>query len=248
MTVRTRDELEGLRHVGRLVAGSLGQIEAAARPGITTAELDAIARDYLTARGATSGPQRDYGFPGFTCLSVNDEIVHGIPGPRVLRPGDLVKIDVTAVCDGYVADAAITVVLPPESPLAARLVACAREAFEAAMQVTRAGAPLVAIGRAVQATAERRGFHVVRELSGHGVGRRVHEPPEVPNYDEPRCRGTMHEGLVLAVEPIVAVTPSPAIESSDRWTVLTADGALAAHYEHTVVVRNGLPLILTAAA
>jgi len=248
MTVGSRDDLEGLRHVGRLVAGSLEHLEAAVRPGMTTADLDAIARDYLTARGAGSGPQRDYGFPGFICLSVNDEIVHGIPGPRVLRPGDLVKIDVTAVADGYVADAAITVAIPPATPLAGRLVACAREAFEAAMRVTRAGAPLVAIGRAVQSTVERRGFHVVRELTGHGVGRRVHEPPEVPNYDEPRCRGTMHEGLVLAVEPIVAVTPAPAIESADRWTVLTADGGLAAHYEHTVVVRAGDPLILTAAA
>lgn len=248
MTVRTRDDLRGLRHVGRLVAESLRHLEAAVRPGMTTAELDDIARAFLTARGARSGPQRDYGFPGFICLSVNDEIVHGIPGPRVIAAGDLVKIDVTAERDGYIADAAISVPVPPAPPVALRLIDCVREAFEAAMLVTRAGAPLVGIGRAVQGVAERRGFHVVRELSGHGVGRRVHEPPVVPNYDEPRCRGTMHEGLVIAVEPILAAAPGPAVESADRWTVRTADGSLAAHYEHTVVVRRGDPLILTAAA
>jgi methionyl aminopeptidase len=248
VTVGTRDDLEGLRHVGRLVALCLEHLEASVRPGMTTAELDAVARDWLTARGATSGPQRDYGFPGFICLSVNDEIVHGIPGPRVLAPGDLVKIDVTAVCDGYVADAARSVAIAPVAPVAARLIGCVREAFAAAMRVTRAGAPIVAIGRAVEAEVARHGFHVVRELSGHGVGRRVHEPPEVPNYDEPRCLGTMHEGLVLAVEPIVAASASPAIESADRWTVLTADGGLAAHHENTLVVRRDGPLVLTAAA
>ena len=248
MTVRTDGELEGLRHVGRLVAGCLARLQTSVRPGMTTAELDAIARDWLSARGAISGPQRDYNVPGCTCLSVNNEIVHGIPGPRVLRPGDLLKIDVTAVCDGYVADAAVSVALPPVPPVAARLMDCVREAFAAAVAVTRAGAPLVAIGRAVQTVAGRRGFHVVRELSGHGVGRRVHEPPEVPNYDEPRCVATMHEGLVIAVEPILAASAGPAVESADRWTVLTADGSLAAHHEHTIVVRRGEPLVLTAAA
>jgi len=248
MTIRTDGDLEGLRHVGRLVAGCLARLQTSVRPGMTTAELDAIARDWLGARGATSGPERDYGFPGFTCLSVNNEIVHGIPGPRVLRPGDLLKIDVTAVCDGYVADAAVSVALPPVPPVAARLMDCVREAFAAALVVTRPGAPVVAIGRAVQSVVARHGFHVVRELSGHGVGRRVHEPPEVPNYDEPRCRETLHAGLVLAVEPIVAAAPAPVREAADRWTVLTGDGSLAAHYEHTLVVRTGDPLVLTAAA
>lgn len=247
MTVRTREDLEGLRHVGRLVAESLARLEAAVRPGITTAEIDAIAERFFTDRGARSGPQRDYSFPGFICISVNDEIVHGIPGPRVVRPRDLVKLDVTAECDGYIADAAVSVPVPPADETALRLVACAREAFDAAMQVARAGAPIVAIGRAVEATAGRHGFQVVRELSGHGVGRRVHEPPEVPNWDDPAIRGTLHDGQVIAVEPILAAGPGRAVEAADGWTIIHEFAFLAVHHEHTLVVRDGPPLILTAA-
>lgn len=247
MTIRNDADLEGMAHVGRLVAESLRHLEAAVRPGMTTADLDDEARRFFTARGATSGPQRDYDFPGFICLSVNDEIVHGIPGPRVIRAGDLVKIDVTAECDGYIADAAISVPVPPVSEVAHRLIACTREAFHAALPAIRAGLPIVGIGRAVEATARRYGFHVVRELSGHGVGRKVHEAPEVPNYDEPLCRGTLKEGMVLAIEPILAAIPGRAIETDDRWTIRTETGCLAAHYEHTLVVGRGEPRILTAA-
>lgn len=247
MTVQTRADLEGLQHVGRLVAESLRLLEAAVRPGITTGELDAIAAAFFTGHGARSGPQRDYSFPGFICISVNDEIVHGIPGPRAVRPGDLVKLDVTAECDGYIADAAISVPVPPASDTALRLVACAREAFEAAMQVVRAGAPIVAVGRAVEATADRFGFQVVRELSGHGVGRRVHEPPEVPNWDDPSIRGSLRDGQVIAVEPILSAGPGRALEAADGWTMMQEHAFLAVHHEHTLVVRDGPPLILTAA-
>ncbi|HUD70496.1 MAG TPA: type I methionyl aminopeptidase [Dongiaceae bacterium] len=247
MTIRNESDLQGMTHVGRLVAESLRHLEACVRPGMTTGELDDEACRFFTARGARSGPQLDYDFPGFTCLSVNDEIVHGIPGPRVIRAGDLVKIDVTAECDGYIADAAISVPVPPVSEVARRLVACTRAAFQAALPAIRAGLPIVGIGRLVEATARRDGFHVVKELSGHGVGRRVHEPPEVPNYDEPLCRGTLKEGMVLAVEPIFAAGPGKALECDDRWTVRTETGCLAAHYEHTLVVRAGAPRILTAA-
>jgi len=248
VTIRTPADLEGLTHVGRLVALTLRRLESAVAPGVSTAELDRMAERFLTARGARSGPQRDYEFPGFVCLSVNDEIVHGIPGPRTLRGGDLLKIDVTAECGGYLADAAISVPVPPVSDLARRLVSCAREAFEEAMRVTRAGLPIAGIGRAVEATAGRHGFHVVRELCGHGVGRRVHEPPEIPNYDEPLRRDLLEEGMVIAVEPILAASPGRALESDDRWTILTESGCLAAHHEHTLVVQKGEPLVLTAAA
>jgi methionyl aminopeptidase len=246
MTLRNAADLQGMTHVGRLVAESLRHLEECVRPGLTTAELDDEARRFFTARGARSGPQLDYDFPGFTCLSVNDEIVHGIPGPRVIRAGDLVKIDVTAECDGYIADAAISVPVPPVPEVARRLVACTQAAFQAALPAIRAGLPIVGIGRLVEATARRDGFHVVKELSGHGVGRRVHEPPEVPNYDEPLCRGTLREGMVLAVEPIFAAGPGRALECDDRWTVRTETGCLAAHYEHTLIVRDGAPQILTA--
>ena len=248
MTVRSQADLEGLRHVGRLVAESFPVLEAMVRPGVTTAQIDAEAARFFTSRGATSGPQRDYDFPGFICISVNDEIVHGIPGRREIRPGDLVKLDVTAECDGYITDAAISVPVPPVSQTTARLIACAREAFDRAMEVTRAGAPIVAIGRAVEATAARYGFHVVRELSGHGVGRRVHEPPEVPNWDDPASRGTLSAGQVLAVEPILAAGPGRALEARDGWTMMQEHAFPSAHHEHTLVVRDGPPLILTSFA
>jgi methionyl aminopeptidase len=248
VTIRSREDLDGLKHVGRLVAESLALLERSVVPGITTGELDAIAERFFTERGARSGPQRDYDFPGFICISVNDEIVHGIPGPRAVRAGDLVKLDVTAECDGYIADAAISVPVPPVSATATRLVECTRRAFEAAMQAARAGLPIGGVGRAVQGVTDAYGFQVVRELTGHGVGRRVHEPPEIPNYDEPRARGRFEAGMVVAVEPILAAGPGRAIEADDRWTVLQEHGFLAAHYEHTLVVRDGAPLILTAAA
>jgi len=246
MTIQSSADLEGLRHVGRLVAESLRLLEAEVRPGITTGEIDAVAERFFTERAARSGPQRDYDFPGFICISVNDEIVHGIPGPRVIRPGDLVKLDVTAECDGYIADAAISVPVPPVAETTRRLIACAREAFEAAMQVTRAGAPIVGIGRAVEGVASRHGFQVVRELSGHGVGRRVHEAPEVPNWDDPSIRGTLASGQVIAVEPILAAGPGRAVEAADGWTMMQEHAWLAVHHEHTLVVQDGPPIILTA--
>jgi len=248
MTIRSQADLEGMRHVGRLVAECFPVLEAMVRPGVTTAQIDAEAERFFTARGATSGPQRDYDFPGFICISVNDEIVHGIPGAREIVPGDLVKLDVTAECDGFIADAAISVPVPPVEEATRRLVACAREAFEAAMQVTRAGLPIVGIGRAVEGVATRHGFQVVRELSGHGVGRRVHEPPEVPNWDDPSIHGRLHAGQVIAVEPILSAGPGRALEASDGWTMLQEHALLAVHHEHTLVVRDGPPLILTSAA
>jgi methionyl aminopeptidase len=246
MTIQSKADLDGLRHVGRLVAESLRVLEVEVRPGITTGEIDAFAARFFTQRGARSGPQRDYDFPGFICISVNDEIVHGIPGPRAIRPGDLVKLDVTAECDGYIADAAISVPVPPVSDTARRLIACAREAFDAAMLVTRAGAPIVGIGRAVEGVASRHGFQVVRELSGHGVGRRVHEAPEVPNWDDPSIRGTLARGQVIAVEPILAAGPGRAVQAADGWTMMQEHAWLAVHHEHTLVVRDGPPILLTA--
>ena len=247
MTIASRAELDALLEVGRLVAEARDLMAAAVRPGLTTAELDALGADFLRGRGASSGPQRDYGFPGFSCISVNDELVHGVPGPRAIRPGDVVKIDVTAEYRGYLADSAVSVPVPPVAEETRRLIACARDAFEAAMQVARAGAPIAAIGRAVRETTEGRGFHVVRELTGHGVGRRVHEPPEVPNHESGAPKGLLHEGLVIAVEPILSALPAKVVEDADRWTLRTDNGCLAVHHEHTVVVRRGDPLLLTAA-
>ncbi|HJU64573.1 MAG TPA: type I methionyl aminopeptidase [Gemmatimonadaceae bacterium] len=248
MTITTRSDLDGLSYVGRLVALALREMRAAVRPGITTAELDRVGARFLGRHGARSAPQLTYGFPGFNCISLNDEIVHGIPGERALKPGDVVKLDVTAELDGYIADSALTVVLPPRPPVASRLYRCAQSAFSRAMRAVRAGAPVSNIGRAVEREVSRWDFHVIRELSGHGVGRTIHESPEVPNWDTGDHSELLQPGMVLAVEPLVSARRSTVVEEADGWTLRTRDHSLAVHHEHTVVVTRGAPVIVTLAA
>lgn len=245
MTVSSKSDLAGLERVGALVALALREMERAAQPGLTTAQLDDVGAAFLRRHGARSAPQLSYDFPGFSCISVNEQIVHGVPGSRVLRPGDVVKIDVTAELDGFVADAAITVTLPPVSAEARRLRKCAQRAFAQAMTVARAGAAIREIGRVVEEEVERHNFAVVREMCGHGVGRSIHESPSVPNYYSLMTRGTLTEGMVLAVEPIISARPARVVEEPDGWTLRTHNGSLAAHYEHTVVIRDGEPLLIT---
>lgn len=247
MTIQSKSDLQGMRAVGKLVAEALKTMRAAVRPGMTTEQLDDVGAVYLRARGARSAPQLTYDFPGFNCISVNDEVVHGVPGSRVLGPGDLVKIDVTAELDGYIADAAISVVLPPATTLANNLAACARVAFKRAIKTANAGVRIAELGRAVQTEVERWGHTVIRDMGGHGVGRRLHEPPSVPNFFSPFTPGRLEEGLVIALEPIIAERPTAVFEDDDGWTIRTATGCLAAHYEHTIVIRNGRGEILTAA-
>ena len=247
MTISSEVELVGMSRIGRLLSLALKAMRAAARPGMTTAELDAVGATFLRAHGARSAPQLTYDFPGFTCISVNEEVVHGIPGPRVLRLRDVVKIDVSAELDGYIADAAITVVLPPVTVEARKLRRCVEVAFERALGAARAGIRLSEVGRAVKLEVQRRGFSVLRQLSGHGVGRRLHEEPSVPNYYDPLTQGTLTDGLVLAVEPIISAAPARLVHALDGWTVRTHNQSLAAHYEHTVVITQGPPLVLTAA-
>ena len=247
MTIGSTTDLTGMRAVGRLVAETLAVMRAAVRPGITTGELDATAESFARARGARSAPQLTYDFPGFTCISVNDEIVHGIPGPRRVRAGDVVKLDVTLELGGYMADSAVTVLVPPVSVEARRLQRCARAAFNRALAAAYAGAQLNGIGRAVEAEVRRSGFAVVRELTGHGIGRRIHEEPSVPNYPDPRADRVLTDGLVLAVEPMVTAAAAGVVEEPDGWTLRTHNRVLAVHHEHTIVVRHGAPLVLTAA-
>jgi methionyl aminopeptidase len=218
----------------------------AVRPGITTAELDAIARREFKRAGARSGPQLDYDFPGVTCISVNDEAVHGIPGRRRLRRGDLVKLDVTAELDGFYADACRTVVVGEGRPQALRLVRTAEEALAKALRVATAGEPLNTIGATVQQTVEARGFSVCDGLMGHGIGRRIHEAPDVPNNYDPELDQPLGEGLVITIEPLVAAGGPAVRMGRDGWTVRTDDASWSAHAEHTIVVRDGAPLVLTA--
>jgi methionyl aminopeptidase len=245
MSVNSPDELRALQAAGRVVAATIRAMRRAVRPGITTAELDAIARREFARAGARSGPQLDYGFPGVTCISVNDEAVHGIPGPRRLRRGDLVKLDVTAELDGFYADACRTVVVGEGRPQAVRLVRAAEHALARALKVATTGSPLNAIGATVQRTAHERGFSICDGLMGHGIGRRIHEAPDVPNEYEPSLGAPLTDGLVITIEPLLAAG-GPAVRlGRDGWTVRTGDASWSAHAEHTIVVREGAPLVLT---
>jgi len=246
MSVNSIDELRALQAAGRVVAATIRAMRRAVCPGITTRELDAIARREFRRAGARSGPQLDYGFPGVTCISVNDEAVHGIPGRRRLRRGDLVKLDVTAELDGFYADACRTVFVGEARPQAVRLVRTAEQALTRALNVATSGQPLNAIGSTVQRTVEERGFSICDGLMGHGIGRRIHEPPDVPNCYDPALAQPLTEGLVITVEPLVAAGSAAVRLGRDGWTVRTADASLSAHVEHTVVVRDGAPLVLTA--
>jgi methionyl aminopeptidase len=246
MSVETEEELKGLQAAARVVAEALRAMRRAVRPGVSTRELDALAGDVFMRAGARSGPHLDYGFPGVTCISVNEEAVHGIPGPRRLRDGDLVKLDVTAELDGFYADACCSVPVGRASPAVRRLVQTAERALARAIRAARDGAPLNAIGAAVEETVRPRGYAVCAELMGHGIGRRIHEPPDVPSYYDSRLSQPLTDGLVITIEPIISAGTGRVRGTGDGWTVRTADGSLSAHAEHTVVVRQGAPLVLTA--
>src|SRR5688572_30396007 len=246
MSIETAADLEGMTLAGRVVAEALSAMVRAVRPGMTTRDLDEIGARVLKQHGSRSAPQVVYGCPTVNLISVNDEVVHGLPGSRVLHAGDVVKIDVTAETGGYIADAATTVVLPDASADALKLRDCAVDAFAAGIGAARAGRRVSEIGRAVEREVSARGFHVLRELSGHGVGRTIHESPTVPNYFDPFQRDLLTEGLVLTIEPLISERRTRIRACADGWTLRTANGCLAAHHEHTIIVTNGAPMIVTA--
>jgi methionyl aminopeptidase len=245
MVVETAEELEGLRAAGRVVAKALRAMRAQVRPGITTAELDAVGARVFKQAGARSGPQLDYGFPGVNCISVNDEAVHGIPGPRRLRAGDLVKLDVTAELNSFYADACMSVPVGKARPTTTRLVMAAQRALRAGIEAARADAPLNVIGAAVEETVRARGFSVCASLTGHGIGRRIHEDPHVPNHYVSELSQSLSVGLVLTIEPIISAGTGAVHALPNGWTVSTSDGSRCAHVEHTVVIADGPPELLT---
>ena len=247
MSIKTPEELEKMKAAGQIVRRMLDAMKSAVRSGITTGELDAIGAETMRQNGARSAPALVYGFPGVSCISVNDEIVHGIPGRRKLRNGDLLKLDVTIEKDGFMADAAETIVVGEASPLGQLLASCARRAFEKSLAAARAGNRIHEIGRAIETEVRNSGFFVIHELCGHGIGRTIHEEPSVPNYADPMARQLLTEGLVITIEPIIASQSSKAFLARDGWTMRTADRGLAAHHEHTLMITNSEPLLLTAA-
>lgn len=248
MTIETPQDLQGLLAIGRVVGQTLCHMREAVRPGMTTAELDALGQAFLARHRARSAPVLTYGFPGITCISINEEAAHGIPGERRIQPGDLVKIDVSAELDGYIADAAITVAVPPVSALHQRLCDCAEAALAAGIAAARAGQPLGQIGRAAERTAREHGFRIVRELHGHGVGRRLHEPPtNIPMYATPAPTSRLADGVVLTVEPHITHGSGQSRGDRNGWTIHTRDRGAVAMVEHTIVVTADRPIIVTAA-
>jgi methionyl aminopeptidase len=246
MSITGPEELEALRAAGVVVRRVLEAMKRQAKAGITTGELDAIGAQVIEENGARSAPAMVYKFPGSNCISLNDEAVHGIPGDRPLRDGDLLKLDVTVEKDGFMADAAESVAVGTVSEEAERLIACSRRAFEKAMLVARAGFRVCEIGRAVEREVRRAGFSVIRELGGHGIGRTIHEEPRIPNYADPHAQQILTEGMVITVEPIIAAGSGRTLLAADGWTMKTADRRPSAHYEHTLVITKGPPMLLTA--
>jgi methionyl aminopeptidase len=245
VTLKTADQIAKMREAGKIVAAMLAATSAAVRPGISTAELDRIAADVLARAGAKSSFLGYYGYPATICTSVNEQIVHGIPGKRKLKEGDIVGIDAGAIVEGWHADAAITVPVGRISAQAEKLIAVTREALVRGVAAAKVGNRLGDIGAAVQRYVESQGFSVVRNYVGHGIGRAMHEEPQVPNYGTADLGRAIKEGLCIAIEPMVNVGGVATRVLDDNWTVVTEDGSLSAHFEHTLACLPEGTVVLT---
>ncbi len=246
MSINSEKDLEGLRKIGRIVARCLQHMQSKLEPGITTGELDAIGGKFLELHGARSAPKLVYNFPGFTCVSVNEEAAHGVPGVKILKAGDLVNIDVSAELEGYFADTGGSAIIPPESKLHLKICAAAKRALENAMKEARAGAKLNRIGHAIEAEAVRNGFTVIENLGSHGVGRALHEEPNfIAGYFDKTDKRILREGQVITIEPFISSGAFEVVENGDGWTLVTEPGIFTAQYEHTMVITKDRPLIMT---
>lgn len=246
ITLKSSREIGFMREAGRVVAEVHELMRRSVRPGVTTAELDHLVHDLITSRGGTPSFLGYHGFPASACISVNEEIVHGIPGPRVLKEGDIVSVDVGAIIHGYHGDAAITLPVGQVSESALRLIEVTEESFRAGAEQARVGNRLGDISAAIEAVARGQGFDLVREYTGHGIGRAMHEDPSVPNFGRADTGPRLRAGMSLAIEPMLTVGSAETRVLDNQWTVVTVDGSLAAHYEHTVLITEQGPELLTA--
>ncbi|GGE62539.1 type I methionyl aminopeptidase [Priestia taiwanensis] len=247
MIIKYDYELEALKKIGRIVALAREEMKKQAKPGMTTKELDLIGKRVLEEHGATSAPEKEYNFPGTTCISVNDEVAHGIPSDRVLQDGDLVNVDVSAALDGYYADTGVSFVIGEGDEVKNRLCEVVQLAFQEALKQARAGKKQNQIGRVVEKTAKENGFTVIKNLTGHGIGKSLHESPDhILNYYEAFDNKLFKNGTVIALEPFVSAGAQFVEEASDGWTFKTPDKSLVAQYEHTIVITKDEPIILTA--
>lgn len=248
MSINSEKDLEALRKIGRIVARCLQHMQSQLEPGITTGELDAIGGKFLELHGARSAPKLTYNFPGFTCISVNEEAAHGIPGARVIKASDLVNIDVSAELDGYFADTGGSFMVPPQKKLHQQICAAAKRALEKAMLEAKAGAKLNRIGLAIEAEALANGFTVIENLGSHGVGRALHEEPGfIQGYYDKKDRRILKENQVITIEPFISSGAHEVFDTGDGWTLATPSGIFTAQYEHTLVITKDKPLIMTLA-
>ena len=245
ITIKSTEELEAMRRAGAIVAATTAVLEKSVRPGVRTLDLDGIADREIRRLGGRPAFKGYRGFPASICTSINHEIVHGIPGERVIREGDLVKMDVGAEVDGFIGDAAITVGAARISPEAADLIEVTRLALDEGIKAAEEGVRVGDIGAAIQSFAESRGYGVVREYVGHGIGRFLHEEPQVPNYGPSNRGPVLRRGMTIAIEPMVNIGGWQTRLLEDQWTVVTADGSLSAHFEHTIAITDGVAEILT---
>lgn len=246
MTIETEADVVALKRIGRIVSYVLREMLAAVEPGMTTRELDALGERLLDQQGARPAPRLTYGFPGATCISINEEAAHGIPGERIIRAGDVVNVDVSAELDGYFADTGGTTVVPPASPLKTRLCHATRTALAQAMKQARAGRPINGIGKAIEATAKKYGLRIIENLGSHGVGRALHEAPEhIPGYFDPTDSRPLEDGMVITIEPFLSTKSRLVTETADGWTLVGEPGNLSAQYEHTMIITRGEPIVVT---
>lgn len=246
MIAKTEQEIAGLKKIGKIVAEIRDIMKEATKPGMTTKEIDELGGRLFEERGAISAPISAYDFPGYTCISVGNEVAHGMPGPRVIKDGDLVNIDVSGSIDGYFADTGISFVAGTPDAKKQQLCDVAKSAFDRAMLKVKAGSSLSGIGKAVEKEAKSHGLAVIRNLTGHGIGKSLHEEPQhILNYYDPWDKTLLVEGMVLAVEPFISEKAENIIESGDGWTFITEDNSLVAQIEHTIIVTKGKPIILT---
>jgi methionyl aminopeptidase len=247
MTADSQNDIQHLKAIGRICAEALRRMQGAVRAGMTTRELDEIGRAFLAGEGARSAPQVMYNFPGATCISVSPVIAHGIPDEHVLREGELIHIDVSAELDGYFADTGASLVVSKSEKHFDKLLEATKNALTKALRAAKAGEPLNGISCAVQTEARKRGYNVIYDLTGHGIGRKLHEAPsEILNYYNPADRRMLNEGLVLAIEPFLTPGLGRTTQERDGWSLRTSDKAIAAQFEHTVIVTKNEPIILTA--
>jgi len=244
--IKSEREIALMRQAGKVVAQVLELLKKNVRPGIKTKELDKLAADELERLGAGAAFKGYRGFPSSVCVSINDQIVHGIPGEREIKEGDIVSLDIGSVVNGFYGDAALTMVAGKASRQAEKLVETTREALEEGIKKAYAGARLGDISAAIQKYAESRGYSVIREYTGHGIGREMHEEPQVPNFGKPGSGPVLKKGMVIALEPMLTTGDWRTRVGNDLWTVYTADGSLSAHFEHTIAITDGEPEVLTA--